>query len=91
MRQQQRAIESEYEDKIRTVQEQLQSEKEGRVALQEELQRLREEKMNASLRSVLQHILYLIVHYTYDTLYAIFLLFIYYNSQSDCHSLPQHQ
>ena len=55
MRQQQRAIENEYEDKIRTVQEQLQSEKEGRVALQEELQRLREEKMNASLRSVLQH------------------------------------
>lgn len=50
LRQQQRAIESEYEDKIRTVQEQLQSEKEGRVALQEELQRLREEKMNASLR-----------------------------------------
>ena len=76
MRQQQRAIESEYEDKIRTVQEQLQSEKEGRVALQEELQRLREEKMNASLRSVQQHILCLIVRYTHDTLYVIYLLFV---------------
>ena len=50
LRQQQVAIETDYEEKIKGVLDQLKSEKKGREALEEELQRLREDKMNASIR-----------------------------------------
>ena len=52
LQQQQMMIEAEYEEKIRKVQEQLQSEKEGKAALEQELENLRERKLNASIRLI---------------------------------------
>ena len=50
LRQAQFRIELEYEEKIQKVLKQLESEKEGNAALKDELDKLREQKLNASLR-----------------------------------------
>ena len=55
LRQSQINIEKEYEDKIRDVLEKLKKEEEDKAALQQELERLREEKINASLRYTICH------------------------------------
>ena len=55
LRQSQINIEKEYEDKIRDVLEQLKKEEQDKAALQQELERLREEKINASLRYTICH------------------------------------